>query len=201
MFTGIIQTLGQVSTLHPKGQGMTIQFKASPDILSALKIGDSIAVNGVCSTAIQIDPHYFTADYLPETLDKSTLGTLAVSDPVNLELCLTLQTPIGGHVVTGHVDTTALITQLDQDDPWGVIGISFDKKWSQNVVPKGSITIDGISLTIATLHDHDPTACTLTCHLIPHTWHSTVLSHKKTGDRVNIEFDMLGKYILRSKVV
>lgn len=191
MFTGIIEAFGTVTSISQKGNGKTMTFQAPTEIVSQLKTGDSISVSGACSTALDITNTTFTVDYLPESLAKTTLNDLTIGSTVNLELCLTPQSRIGGHFVTGHVDTIGHITQLSQESPWGSIEITFDTAWSKYIVDKGSITIDGISLTIV-----DRSLTTLTCHLIPHTFTHTILGQKKVGQRVNLEFDVLGKYVL-----
>jgi riboflavin synthase len=191
MFTGIIEAFGTVTSISQKGNGKAITFQAPTQMISQLKTGDSISVSGACSTALDITNTTFTVDYLPESLSKTTLNDLRVDSVVNLELCLTPQSRIGGHFVTGHVDTVGCITQLTQEVPWGSIEITFDTKWSKYIVDKGSITIDGISLTIV-----HRSLTTLTCHLIPHTFTHTILGQKQIGHRVNLEFDILGKYVL-----
>ncbi len=191
MFTGIIQAMGQAILIQDHNGGKVIVFTAPKEILIELKIGDSISVSGACSTAIEITETTFKVDYLPESLAKTTINELTVGSTINLELCLTPQSRIGGHFVTGHVDTVGQISKLSQDNPWGIIEVTFDQQWGKNVVDKGSITIDGISLTVV-----DRTPISLSCHLIPHTFANTILGQKKVGDKVNLEFDVLGKYVL-----
>ena len=192
MFTGLITYVGTTHTISPLGDGLTIIFTAPDPCCHALRIGDSISVNGVCSTVIAKTTTTFSVQYLEETLKKTTMSTLSTGDLVNLEPCLTLETPLGGHLMSGHVDTTATITQLEYNDPWMVLAIAFDASFAPYIIPKGSIAIDGISLTIVDAH-----TTTFTCHLIPHTIQNTHLHKKKCGDMVNLEFDMIGKYLHR----
>ncbi len=189
MFTGIIQELGSVVSVKSLGNGQEVTLSAST-VLASLRLGDSISINGVCSTAIAFLDNSFTVQFLEETLKKSTFSNLFVGQKLNLELSLTPSTSMGGHFVSGHVDSVGTLVALDRQDPFGIVRIVYDPEWGHLLIPKGSITIDGISLTLVEVEE-----TTFTCHLIPHTLDNTVLSVKKVGDQVNLEFDMIGKYL------
>jgi riboflavin synthase len=156
-----------------------------------LALGDSIAVNGVCSTVVRFDQGSFEVNYLKETCDKSSVLSLKEGNKVNIEPSLRVGSKMGGHFVTGHVDAVGTIVLLEKKSPWGTLKVSFPGVLRPYFVMKGSVCLDGISLTISSLDD----AC-LTCQLIPHTIEQTTLSFKSAGDLVNIECDMLGKYVL-----
>jgi len=198
MFTGLIQTLGKIESVSPLGDGCEVMISA-PAELEAVSEGDSISVNGVCSTALNCrqndgDGTQFSVQYLEETLKKTWFSELTVGSVVNLEQSLMPSSKIGGHFVSGHVDECGKIITLRNDDPWGVIVVEFSPENRKYCIPKGSICLDGISLTIVDLTDS-----TLSCHLIPHTIHHTNLSEKRDGDPINIEYDLLGKYILNKE--
>ncbi len=192
MFTGLINALGKIEHITPLGKGLDVHINAPMAFINDIQIGDSINVNGVCSTAIATTQTTFRVQYLEETLNKTTMASLKVGAPVNLEPCLTLQTKLGGHLVSGHVDTTGRIDQLIKDQGWAVIHVSFDSTFAPFCIQKGSIAIDGISLTIVDLSQSH-----FSCHLIPHTQDQTNLHAKTVGDYVNLEFDQVGKYLHR----
>lgn len=192
MFTGITQELGSIRATRPISDGIEADVACSGRCLSELAIGDSIAINGVCSTAVLLNSDYFTVQFLRETLNKTTFKSLAVGDKVNLELALTPSSRIGGHIVTGHVDETGTITLLESTLPFGKLRVSYNPANQHYLIPKGSICIDGVSLTIAALEDHE-----FECHLITHTLAHTSIGLKKAGDSVNLEYDMMGKYLYR----
>jgi riboflavin synthase len=191
MFTGLIEALGQITSITPLQQGIHVEISTEA-LRPRLSIGCSVAVNGVCSTATTLTKTGFTVDYLEETLKKTNFGHLKVGDIVNLELPLTPQSHIGGHFVTGHVDCIGTVTDLDKDGPWAVIRVAYPAAFRPYLIPKGSIAIDGISLTVVDLDDH-----TFSCHLIPHTQENTTLKIRRKDSSVNLEFDMLGKYLYR----
>ncbi|MBT5855925.1 riboflavin synthase [bacterium] len=196
MFTGLVETLGRIDHVTSLGDGsrMTITHLGLP-----VAEGDSVAVNGVCSTAVDIQDNAFSVDYLPETLSKTTCDNLSKNDTVNLETALTLQTKLGGHFVTGHVDCVGDVikfTNADELSPFGEIIVKYPKEFAAYLIPKGSITIDGVSLTIVDLTDS-----TFSCHLIPETLSKTVLKDRPVGSQVNLEYDMLGKYVVRQMEV
>jgi riboflavin synthase len=188
MFTGIIQEIGIIKQVSQLSGGLEVTLKASA-VISELNIGDSIAINGVCSTVIKFGQDFLCVQYSEETLSKSTISNVKNGDIANLELCLTPNSRLGGHYVTGHVDCTGKIKSIKKTNEWAVFEIGFPKSFKKFLIPKGSITIDGISLTVVDLNTE-----AFTCHLIPHTIMHTSLNHKKTGEKVNLEFDVLGKY-------
>ena len=185
MFTGIIEETGFVETAGSK-LGIRCQR-----VLSDLTIGASISVNGVCLTAVDIRPDGFSADLAPETLERSNLSDLQVNDRVNLERPLTLQARLSGHIVQGHVDGTATLEALRElVDGNRELIVQVPRELDRFLVYKGSIAIDGISLTIASVHDGRVMVA-----IIPHTWDATNLAIRKPGDRVNIECDVLAKHV------
>ncbi len=190
MFTGLVQSIGEIENISDLGNGKEMIISCTPDFSNDIQIGDSISVDGVCSTAITKSKSNFTVQYLEETLKKTTMKLMQKGSSVNLEPCLTPTTKIGGHIVTGHVDDTGKIKSLDYDGEWAVIKISFQKKFRPFLISKGSIAINGISLTVV-----DVTNSWFSCHLIPHTISNTSLKDKFVGDQVNLEFDQVGKYL------
>lgn len=189
MFTGLIEDIGRIETIKPFLGGLEIAISTQ---LSDICLGDSVALNGICSTAVSIENGIVTFQYMKESLDKTTLSLWRTGGHVNLERCLLPTDRLGGHLVSGHVDTVGEITSFVVSEPWGTITISFDKQFAPYVIDKGSITIDGISLTITTVSESS-----LSCALIPHTISHTVLQYLKSGDSVNLEFDSVGKYLYR----
>ncbi len=189
MFTGIIEEIGTIHRLLPQPSGLRIWIRARR-ILDDLKIDQSVAVNGVCLTVVEIDREAFAADTVTETLNRSTLQFARVNDAVNLERALRLQNRLGGHLVQGHVDGMGTIQQLLTAPEANWLKIEIPSELNRYTIPKGSIAIDGISLTIARKDGN-----LLSVAVIPHTMKQTVLQFKKTGDRVNLEVDFLAKYI------
>ncbi len=194
MFTGLIQCLGSLDHVRPLDNGAQWTITATESFLSDCQLGDSIAINGVCSTVTAIDGATFTVDYLPETLAKTTFKELKPGASLNLEQSLTLSTKLGGHIVSGHIDETCKILDIRKGDPFWEIDIQINPNNAANLVPKGSIAMDGISLTVGNL-----TPETFSCFIIPHTIEHTNLQYKAAGDTLNIEYDMLGKYVLRQQ--
>jgi len=191
VFTGIIEELGRIASLEKLEQGMRLNI-ACATVLSDTKDGDSIAVNGVCLTALNVVDGSFSADLSPETLDRSTLGRLDVGSPVNLERPVTPQTRLGGHIVQGHVDARGTFLEaIDEGDFW-TVRIGFPPEISRYMVEKGSVAVEGISLTIAHLNDNN-----FDIAIIPKTWTVTNLSTLKPGDPVNLEVDVIAKYVER----
>ncbi|WP_407308824.1 riboflavin synthase [Desulfosporosinus sp. SB140] len=191
MFTGIVEELGIVRTLRllPDSGKLTLQGKK---VLEGTQLGDSIAVNGVCLTVIDQTGDEFTVDVMAETLAKTNLGNLKSGNYVNLERALQLQTRLGGHLVSGHVDGVGRIRRIT---PWGiaqVFEISALSTLLSFILPKGSIAIDGISLTVIDVEEDY-----FTVSLIPHTFEETTLGLKKVGSSVNLETDLIGKYVAR----
>ena len=191
MFTGIIEGLGTVTAMQSFGQGRRFTFEAD-FILERVKIGDSIAVNGACLTAVAISGNSFSADLSPETLSKSTFGASKVGERVNLERAMRLDSRLDGHLVTGHIDGVGLIRQKQIMSNAVIISIDAPQAISHYMIKKGSVAVDGVSLTINACHRND-----FNVSIIPHTAQITTLTAKKKGDRVNIETDMIGKYVER----
>ena len=191
MFTGIIEELGSVHSVEERGENARIVIAARV-VTEGTNHGDSIAVNGVCLTALDLKPDSFAADVSRETLLRSTLGRLRPGTPVNLERAVTPATRLGGHIVQGHVDARGqLVGVEDHGESW-TVRIAYPKEIARYMVFKGSVAVEGISLTIAALTDDY-----FEIAIIPKTWEVTNLSHLKPGDDVNIEVDVLGKYIER----
>jgi len=185
MFTGIVEEVGRVAV-----PGSKLSIKCSR-ILEDLTIGASIAVNGVCLTAVEVSENGFTADLAPETLDRSNLGDLKSGDGVNLERPITLAARLSGHIMQGHVDGTAVLESLRSlDDGNYELLVRIPEELDRYLVYKGSIAIDGISLTIADITDR-----LLRVAIIPHTYTATNLARRKPGDRFNIECDILAKHV------
>jgi riboflavin synthase len=192
LFTGIIEELGKIGSYEKRG-GESAKIRVSAGLVTQdTKEGDSIAVNGVCLTAIDITPVSFAADVSQETLNRSTLGKLKIGAPVNLERAVTVSTRLGGHIVQGHVDATGEFLEARQAGDFWTARFSFPQEISRYLIYKGSISIEGISLTIAELTENY-----FEIALIPKTWQLTNLSALKTGDPVNLEADMIAKYVER----
>jgi riboflavin synthase len=189
MFTGLIEELGQVAAIEPQQDAMRLTIKGNIT-LSDLKRGDSIAVNGACLTAVEIDAHGFTADVMQETLDKTALGSLKVGSPVNLERAMNAATRFGGHMVLGHVDGVGHFVSRELSDNWHWVRIELPADLMRYVVLKGSVTIDGISLTVNEVEGN-----VIGLSLIPETLKLTTLGSKGPGDQVNIEVDVMAKHI------
>ncbi|AIQ13558.1 riboflavin synthase [Paenibacillus durus] len=190
MFTGLIEEVGVLRSVSSGGEMMVLHINASV-IMDDLKIGDSVSVNGVCLTATSISDHGFTADVMPQTYRNSTLKELRVGGRINLERAMSARGRFGGHIVQGHVDGTGTIKSVKRDQNAVVFEIALGRaSLFKFIIPKGSITIDGISLTVA-----GTAASSFTVSIIPHTLGETVLADKRAGDHVNIECDVLGKYV------
>ena len=191
MFTGIIEELGSVRAIEERGENARIVIAARV-VTDGTNHGDSISVNGVCLTALDIQPDSFAADVSRETLLRSTLGRLRPGTPVNLERAVTPATRLGGHIVQGHVDARGQLAGVEDHGESWTVRINFPKEIARYLVFKGSVAVEGISLTIAALTDDY-----FEIAIIPKTWEVTNLSHLRPGDDVNIEVDVLGKYIER----
>ena len=191
MFTGIIEELGRVRTVEQRGENAYIVIDARI-VTGGTNHGDSIAVNGVCLTALDIHADSFAADVSRETLLRSTLGNLEPGTPVNLERSVTPATRLGGHIVQGHVDARGqFVSVADHGESW-TVRIGFPPEIARYLVFKGSVAVEGISLTIANLTDDY-----FEVAIIPKTWEVTNLSRLKPGDSVNLEVDVIGKYVER----
>ena len=191
MFTGIIEELGSVRSIEERGENARIVIAARV-VTDGTNHGDSIAVNGVCLTALDIHPDSFAADLSLETLQRSTLGSLKPGVPVNLERAVTPATRLGGHIVQGHVDGRGQFAGVEDHGESWTIRIAYPKELGRYLVFKGSVAVEGISLTIAGL-----TGEYFEVAIIPKTWEVTNLSQLKPGDHVNLEVDVIAKYVER----
>lgn len=189
MFTGIIEEIGTIKSINSNGISSQLCINANK-ILEDTKIGDSIAVNGVCLTVTSIKSNLFTADVMAETLRRSNLGSLLPQSKVNLERAMPANGRFGGHIVSGHIDGTGTIVETKPEGNAVWIKINCSDNLLKYIIHKGSITIDGISLTVAKVTDSD-----FSVSIIPHTAANTTLLQKKSGDVVNLENDVVGKYI------
>lgn len=191
MFTGIIEEVGRVAGVRDLGGGrrLTVEAGLAPELTP----DQSVAVNGACQTVVHVKDRTFDVVAVEETLRKTTLGDLAVGDPVNLERALRPDSRLDGHLVQGHVDATGVITGAEVQASSWLYRIRFEASFAPYLIPVGSITVDGISLTVARLHE---TAFTVS--IIPHTYEHTNVATWRVGKKVNLEFDMIGKYVLRA---
>lgn len=190
MFTGIIETLGEVTGLEREGENLHISIKS--DITPELKIDQSVAHNGVCLTVVHIDNATFTTTAIQETLNKSNLGTLTIGDTVNLERAMVLGARLDGHLVQGHVDQTASCTHIEMKDGSWLFTFTYDSSKNNVTIEKGSITVDGVSLTVV-----DSKKDSFSVAIIPYTYEHTRFNSYKVGTVVNLEFDVIGKYVAR----
>jgi riboflavin synthase len=193
MFTGLISELGSVLSVT-RGASSAVFTIAAPKSVTGLAIGDSIAVNGVCLTATSITANSFTADVMVQTLNLTSLSELEVGSPVNLELAAQLDMRMGGHIVQGHVDGVAEVVALTPGEKWAQLDITVPKELMKYVVAQGSISLDGVSLTVGSLDD---ASNVVSVWLIPETLANTNLSAKSAGSKVNVEVDILAKYVER----
>jgi riboflavin synthase len=191
MFTGIVEELGVVEALEDQGDAVRLTVRG-PHVTVDARLGDSIAVNGCCLTVAEKDGETFTADVMRETLDKTSLGALGPGGRVNLERAVTAATRLGGHIVQGHVDGTGSVVRREPSEHWEVVEVSLPAGLSRYLVDKGSITVDGVSLTVVSAG-----ADSFTVSLIPETLARTTLGHKQPGDPVNLEVDVIAKYVER----
>jgi len=189
VFTGIVEELGTVGAIEPGEDSARLEIKGTV-VTGDARHGDSIAVNGVCLTVVEVDGGAFTADVMGETLRRSSLGALVAGDRVNLERAATLQTRLGGHLVQGHVDGVGEILGRVPGAQWETVRFSLPPKLGRYVVEKGSITVDGVSLTVVDVDDES-----FSVGLIPTTLALTTLGHKAVGDPVNLEVDIMAKYV------
>jgi riboflavin synthase len=192
MFTGIVEELGEVVRLVDTGAHAALVTVRGPVVTADARHGDSIAVNGVCLTVVGVEDDVFTADVMGETLRRSSLGALRPGDPVNLERAATLGTRLGGHLVQGHVDGVGEIAGREPAEQWETVRFGLPAQVARYVVEKGSITVDGVSLTVAEVGED-----WFSVGLIPTTLKLTTLGHKSVGDPVNLEVDVIAKYVER----
>ncbi len=189
MFTGLIEEVGTIQSIR-RGQRSCVLTIGCKTVLEDAKIGDSIAVNGVCLTVTSLGSSYYTADVMAETMNRSSLGQLAPGARVNLERAMAANGRFGGHIVSGHIDGTGTVQQITRDDNAVWYTIAAEAKLLRYIVEKGSITIDGISLTVAQVDE-----AAFKVSIIPHTQAVTSLQHRRVGDVVNLETDIIGKYV------
>ena len=189
MFTGIIEEVGTVMSVKSSANAMKLTIRA-PKVTQDINMGDSIAVNGICLTACGLGRENFTVDVMGETLSRTSLKGPRCGSHVNLERALTLNGRLGGHIVSGHIDGTGTVTAIKNDDIARLITISAPQAVMDLIVEKGSVAVDGISLTVASVSSGD-----FTVSVIPHTMDNTILTEKTPGDTVNLENDCIGKYV------
>lgn len=189
MFTGIVEEVGHVKSMHRGAKSFTLEVEANL-VMEGTQVGDSIATNGVCLTVTSFTGHGFTADVMPETVQRTALGELKAGSPVNLERALSLQTRLGGHIVSGHIDGTGRISDRRQDDTALWLTVECDSRLLRYIIEKGSITIQGVSLTVARVDERS-----FAVSLIPHTQAATTLHNARVGDCVNLENDIIAKYV------
>jgi len=193
VFTGLIQAVGSVTSIERQESSARLEI-SSPEIASQIAQGDSVSVNGVCLTVVSYDKTKFAVDVMVQTLNLTSTGSLDVSSPVNLELATRTTDRLGGHIVQGHVDGVAQVKAISADSKWTRMDLSIPKDLMKYVVAQGSICIEGVSLTVGELNDP---ADQISVWLIPETLANTNLSQKQIGDSLNIEVDVLAKYVER----
>jgi riboflavin synthase len=191
MFTGLVEEKGELIQKIKTGEGFQLIIKASK-VIEDLNIGSSISVNGCCLTVVKKEGNTFSVDTIEETLKKTNLGALNSGDKMNLERPLKADARLGGHFVLGHVDTKGEILEINELSNSHFMTISYPKEFKKYLIYVGSVSIDGVSMTVAQLEGHK-----FSVGIIPFTWQETVFSDKKVGDTVNLEFDVLGKYVER----
>ena len=189
MFTGIVEELGTVAAVTDQGDAIRLTVSAGT-VLEGTRLGDSIAVNGCCLTVAELGEGTWTADLMQETLDKTSLAGVAPGDQVNLERAVTMDSRLGGHIVQGHVDGVGEVLSRQPSEHWEVVEISLPAELARYLVDKGSITVDGVSLTVVAAG-----AESFTVSLIPETLARTTLGTRRAGDRVNLEVDVLAKHV------
>jgi riboflavin synthase len=190
MFTGLIQSLGIVKSAAADGHGGRVVRVAEPQMAPSLTVGESVAVNGACMTVTDRGAGAFEFEVGPESLTKTTLGELAVGDRVNLERALRAGDPIGGHFVSGHIDTVGKVLERTQTGDWETLWFGFPNEFGELLVSKGSVAVDGVSLTLVGVAEDK-----FSVMLIPHTRDHTTLGSRIVGSRVNLEFDLLAKHV------
>jgi riboflavin synthase len=189
MFTGIVEELGTIAAIEEQGDAIRLTVRAGT-VLEGTVLGDSIAVNGCCLTVVTSDDDTWTADVMQETLDRTSLLGVAPGDRVNLERAVTVEKRLGGHIVQGHVDGVGEVLRRTPSEHWEVVEISMPPEFARYLVDKGSITVDGVSLTVVEAKD-----ASFTVSLSPETLARTTLGTRQPGDRVNLEFDVIAKHV------
>lgn len=191
MFTGLIEEVGEINNITSIGGGYKISIKAN-QIIDDLAVDDSVSINGACQTVVQVKGNIFEVEAVEETLRKTTLGGFRNGKKVNLERALTLNKRLGGHIVLGHIDSVGIVQSIQPERTGILIKINFPIEFSKYVINTGSICMDGVSLTTAKAAND-----WFLVSIIPHTWNNTTLNLLKIGDKVNLEFDIIGKYLER----
>lgn len=191
MFTGLIEEIGIVQSVHHNGESAVLSLNAHT-VISDLRIGDSVSTNGACLTVTSFSTSGFTMEAVAETMQRTNLSELSIGDKVNLERALKMGDRLGGHLLSGHIDGTGTIKQISEEGNAYIVSIKTHPSILKYIIEKGSIAIDGISLTVMNLEESS-----FRVAIIPHTSHKTTLINKKAGTTVNIECDMIGKYIER----
>jgi riboflavin synthase len=198
MFTGLVETVGQVAAVEQRGGDRRFVVRAPGGFLDGAVVGDSIAVNGVCFTAVALDGDNFTVDASVETLNATAAGLWQEGTAVNLERALTLARPLGGHLMTGHVDGVGRLTERVEDARSWRLTLELPVALGRYIARKGSVAVDGVSLTVNAVKDVDDGARTrFSVNIVPHTWDHTTLSGLNPGDEVNIEVDLIARYLER----
>ncbi|HEU4965750.1 MAG TPA: riboflavin synthase [Bacilli bacterium] len=191
MFTGLVEEVGTIKEIRPAGKAIHMTIKAKT-VLDDVQLGDSIAVNGICLTVTHFDGATFTVDVVPETMRRTTLHEMHAGSPCNLERAMALGKRFGGHIVSGHIDGVGRIVSITEEDIAKVVRIAAPPEVLRYVVEKGSIAIDGVSLTVM-----DVDSESFRVSIIPHTWQVTALTHRRVGSQINLECDIIGKYVER----
>lgn len=192
MFTGIVKDIGVVKSVTPRGNGLRLRIESHSEDMRDLAVDESVALSGACQTVVAVQGNTFEVDTVEETLKKTTLGSWHVGTKVNLERALRASDRMGGHYVQGHVDCVGEILELRELSASWLCKIMFDPQFEPYIVPIGSIAVDGISLTVADLQRN-----VFSVAIIPYTYEHTTLKERKAGDKVNLEFDILGKYLAK----
>lgn len=190
MFTGIITEIGKIESINRVGNGLQLKVKGQQST-AGLNVNDSVSINGVCQTVVAKSKNWFEVVAVEETLKKTTFSNLKTGEAVNLELAMKLNERLGGHIVQGHVDCVGKVKSITKRTASWMFTVQIPKNFVKNVIPVGSIAIDGVSLTVAELENNF-----VTVSVIPHTMENTIFKNRKVNDGVNLEFDVLGKYVL-----
>lgn len=192
MFTGIVEDVGSIGSIEQNGSSLVLQIKAK--FASELTLGESVAVNGICLTVTKMDDTGFCADVTPETFRRTSLSLLSAGSPVNLERAMRADGRFGGHIVSGHIDGTGRLTAIRREDNAYNVFFRVEKPLFRYIIEKGSVALDGISLTVASVKNEDNYG-EFSVAVIPHTWENTALKNKRVGSIINVECDVVGKYI------
>ena len=194
MFTGLVETVGMVKAVTPRGP--IKRYTVSAPFAAELELGESVAIDGTCQTVVNQDDKSFAVEAVPETLKRTTFGEFRVGREVNLERALRFSDRLGGHLVSGHIDCTGRVAKVLTRGEERILTVDYPADYASLMVDKGSVAIDGVSLTVV-----EASLRQFTVAIIPHTWDATTLRRLRPGERVNLEFDLVAKYILRSQQV